>query len=654
VNVNGVRVGGAIMSDVFGCLSYLSGFCFFLILYNTLKSEDFVKKLLAVLSIGMLIAILFAFVQKYYSISLGNTSFWVNQNRINATFKDPNSFGVVLASFLPLLTGLILSFRRHTKYFLFFLLALGLFALTFTGSRSGLLGLGISSLVFFLLSMAAGGWSVKKRLIFGFSVFVVIVSLFLSFNFFLARTNLYKRIGWSLDTIAKQGSLNRLFTHKLVFWAAGLNMIKEYPLTGVGEGAYVVELPNYFYKMGKAFQYTDSAENYFVQVGSELGLIGLFIALWMFYEIANEIRKKWKKFQLKGRNHFILIGAISAVVSFFTNFFFHSYIGSYEVIYLFWLLVACIFFLSRDELKSKSGESRGSKFKIAAVILPVLFGAVFLWCSTHSLSIESRTREFKWDQDFGLYNNERDDRGFDYQWTKKTAGISMDNLGSRMIIPVMASHPDIAKKPVRVNVYSADPYFKKEELVTEIILENSVWQDVEFDTSILPKGKIHLILETDRTWQPSKHLGIPDSRSLAVKIGKVWFMYANTIKPEWMKSVKIISNENWRGPFKEKLYRNGISEISFRTDEENIAIRLNFTTGTAFGLGPYIIIRIDGKIIGKCMLNTDGRTSFVLMPDIKKGNHELSIEYINFIHDSKTDRYRFVYLGNIEIISLNQ
>jgi hypothetical protein len=190
--------------------------------------------------------------------------------------------------------------------------------------------------------------------------------------------------------------------------------------------------------------------------------------------------------------------------------------------------------------------------------------------------------------------------------------------------------------------------------VTEIILENSVWQDVEFDTSILPKGKIHLILETDRTWQPSKHLGIPDSRSLAVKIGKVWFMYANTIKPEWMKSVKIISNENWRGPFKEKLYRNGISEISFRTDEENIAIRLNFTTGTAFGLGPYIIIRIDGKIIGKCMLNTDGRTSFVLMPDIKKGNHELSIEYINFIHDSKTDRYRFVYLGNIEIISLNQ
>ena len=654
VNVNGVRVGGAIMSDVFGCLSYLTGFCFFLILYNTIKSKDFVRKLLVVLSAAILISILFSFVQKYYSISLGNTLFWVKQNRINATFKDPNSFGAVLASFLPLLTGLILSFRKYTKYFFFLILALGLFALTLTGSRSGLLGLGISSLAFFLLSLAAGGMSFKKRLIFGLSFFIIIISFFLSFNFFLTRTNLYKRIGWSLDTIAKQGSLNKLFTHKLVFWAAGLGMIKEYPLTGVGEGAFVVELPNYFYKMGKAFQYTDSAENYFFQVGSELGLIGLLLALWMFYEIANEIRKKWKKFQLNGRNQFILIGAISGIISFFTNFFFHSYIGSFEVIYLFWLLVACVFFLPQDELKPKSGERHGSKFKIVAVIVPVLFGAIYLWCSSHSLSIESRTREFNWDQDFGLYQNEEDDRGFVSRWTKKTAGIAVDNLGSRMIIPIKASHPDIGKEPVKVGIYSADQYFKEKELVDEIVLENSLWKDVEFDTSGLPKGKIHLVFETDRVWQPSKYLGVPDSRQLAIKIGKIWFVYSNNVEPDRIKSIQIISNDNWGGQFKERLWRNGISEMSFRTDDEKMAIRLNLTTGTAFDLGPYIIIRIDGRIIGKCMLNTDGRTSFVLMPDIKKGDHVLSIEYENFIHDSELDRYRFIYLGDVEIITLDQ
>lgn len=654
VNINGVRAGGAIMSDVFGCLSYLTGFLFFVILFNTIKSKDFIRKLLVVLSVAILLSLIFSLVQKYYSISLGNTSFWVNQNRINATFKDPNSFGVILASVLPLLTGLFLCFRKNFRFFFLLLIALGLFAFAMTGSRSGLLGLGASSLTFFLLCFFGYAMNSKKRMIYGLSFFLIIILLFFSFHFLLKQTNLYQRIGWSLDTIANKESIDTVFTHKLDFWAAGFNMMKDYPVTGVGIGAFIIELPNYLSKMGKTFRYTDSAENYFFHLGAELGWIGLLLALWMFYEIAKGIKKNWKRFQLSGRNKFILIGAISGIVSIFMSFFFHSYIGSYEVKYFFWILVVFVLFFHQDELKSISKERHGAKFRIVAAILPVFFGMTFFWYSTHSLSIENRTNKFSWDQDFGLYQNEDDERGFVSRWAKKTAGIAEDNLGPRMIIPILASHPDIGKEPVKVRIYSANRYFKTKELLEEMVLKDSLWKDFVYDTSELPKKKIHLVFETDRVWQPLKYLGVPDPRQLAIKIGKIWYVYPKNVKADRIKNIQIISNDNWGGEFKEKLWRNGISEMSFRTDHENIAIRLNMITGTAFHLGPFVIIRIDGRIIGKCMLNTDGRTSFVLMHDIKKGDHVLSIEYTNYIHDPKSDRYRYVYLGDVEIISLNQ
>jgi O-antigen ligase len=653
VNINGVRAGGAIMSDVFGCLSYLTGFLFFVILFNTIKSKDFVRKLLVVLSVAILISLIFSLVQKYYSISLGNTLFWVKQNRINATFKDPNSFGVILASVLPLLTGLFFSLRKNFRFFLLLLIALGLFAFALTGSRSGLLGLGASYLTFFLLCFFGYSANSKKKMKYGLSFLLIIGVLFFSFQFFLKRTNLYRRIGWSLDTIANKESIDTVFTHKLDFWAAGFNMIKDYPLTGVGVGAFIIELPNYLNKMGKTFRYTDSAENYFFHLGAELGLIGFLLALWMFYEIAKGIRKNWKRFQLRGRNKFILIGAISGIVSIFISFFFHSYIGSYEVKYFFWLMVLFVLFFQQDELTSISEKRYGAKFKIGAIILPIIFGMIFLWHSTHSLSIEIKTREFGWDQNFGLYQMEKDERGFFFHWAKKTAGIAEENLGPSLIIPIKASHPDIAKTPVKVKIYAANKYFKIKELLEEMVFRDSLWKNFVLDTSELPKKKIHLVFETNRVWQPLKDLGVPDPRQLAVKIGKTWFEYPSDVEANMIKDMQKISNDNWKGEFKEKLWRNGISEISFRTGHDNVALRLNLTTGTAFDLGPYIIIRIDGQVFGKCMLNFEGRTSFVLKPGIKKGDHVLSIEYANFIHDPKLNQYRFVYLGDLEIINVN-
>jgi hypothetical protein len=135
-------------------------------------------------------------------------------------------------------------------------------------------------------------------------------------------------------------------------------------------------------------------------------------------------------------------------------------------------------------------------------------------------------------------------------------------------------------------------------------------------------------------------------------LGKIWFDYPAKLNENEIERVQLISDENWEGKFKEKLSKNGISEIRFVTDRGEVALLLNIRADTAFDLGPYIIVRIDDRIIGKSMINSDGWSSLVFRPDVSAGEHMLSVEFINDIYEPNLKQNRNVYLGNLEIIYL--
>lgn len=650
VNINGVRAGGAIMSDIFSCLNYLTGFLFFVILSNTIKSKDFIKKLLIVLSGAILISLLFSFVQKYHSQGLGNTSFWVKLDRINSTFKDPNSFGVILSSFLPLLLGMVLSFRKNFRLFFLLLIAFGLFIFPSIGSRSGLLGLGVSIVTFFLLYFLSLDLSFKRKFIYVLSIFLIIVLIFFSLYIFSKQTNLYKRIGWSIDVVANKESLNKLFTRKLDFWGAANNMIIGYPLTGVGIGAFIIELPNYLNQMGKPFRYTDSTENYFFQVSSELGLIGLILIFWFFLEVFKIIRKSWKKIPSDNKDKFILIGLISGLVSMFVNFFFHSYIGAFDVKYFFWFLITSVFIFSKENGIPAVNSHPNHKFRFIAFTVLLTFGAVHLWNSTHALSLADETEKYGWNQNFGFYQQEKDERGIYYRWAKKQAGISVENVGPILHIPMMASHPDIDKNPVSVRIYTANPHFKKDRLIKKITFHKSEWIDFEYSIQRIPEKKIYLVFETNRAWQPLKYLGIPDPRWITIALGDAWFEYSDEFMEEMIESIQTVSQKNWEGKSQEKLWANGVASIKFNVKPKNIALRLQIKGQKAFELGPHIIVRIDNQVIGRYLLTENKWTSLVFSPEITEGEHILSVEFINDFNNLELGQDRNVFLGDLEVI----
>jgi hypothetical protein len=652
VNVNEVRAGGAVMSVLFNFLNYVTGFAFLVILLPALKSKDYVRKVLLTVSFSTAAYLVFAIVQRLYSPALGNTPFWVRLGRINATFKDPNSFGVVLSASLPLFLGLAIAFKGRWRVWFSALILLGLAVFPFTGSRSGFLGLGFALLVFFLLSLRGGKIKHRNRAAFAVALSLLVILAGVSFFVFYQKSNLYQRMESSLNFLGKEESFSQIFTQKLEFWRVAVNMVNEYPLTGVGLGAYIIEMPNYLRQLNLPFRHTDSAENYVLQAVSELGLIGLFLFFWVFLEIYRGAKRSWSSSPFQGREKFILIGAISGIAAILVGYLFHSYIGSFEVKYFFWLLVALVFFRPNQAEESASGAGGGTRRKVLSALAVLAFASVHLGNSLHSLSIEGRREKFGWAQNFGFYGPERDVRGFRFRWARKNAGLVIENGVPLLTVPMLTSHPDAEENPVRVKVFLSDRYFRRKKLFREVVLRTREWTEAEFILPASPEKNTCLIFEADREWQPLRHSGVPDPRWLGLGMGDYWFTYPRDLPAERITGIQRIPAGNWEGKSKDRLSAEGRSTLKFRTAEKDVAFRLRIRGQKAFGLGPHIVVRLGDRVIGRTVIAEEGWTLVVFEARAEEGENVLSVEFTNDVYRPDLGQDRNVFLGETEILSL--
>jgi len=531
-NVNGVTAGGAIMSTVFFSLNYLTGFAFFFILLNTIKSKEFVKKILIVLCSSTLLSLCFGLVQHIKYSQLGNNPISIYQGLINATFKDALSFGVYIAIVAPLILGILFYSKKAARVFPFAVLVLSLYMIFFTGSKSGLLCLVISLLIFLALCIKLVFDLIKSKFISirktSLSLLIGIIligAIIFSFTIFKEEIEASRTFSRFKYTITKKNVSAMLKGRADTLWKMALPMIKDYPLTGVGIGSYIIEVSNYSKIHQTPIGIPESAENYFLQVGSELGLVGVVLVLWIFWEILKQMKRSYLKVPNNDKNKFILIGAIAGIISFFVNIQFHTYIGSYEIKYTFWLLVALLFCLGNNE----EGDERGGKvlfsknFKIFSLILIAIFGGIHLWNSTHSLSLKSRTEQFKLVQDFGFYQAEKDQSGREFRWTKSYGGMTIRIEKPVIEIPLLASHPDIRKKPVEVEIYIVKDFFKHKKLLGQLTLKQSAWKTYTYSIPDEVGEEVILLFKVSRTWNPLKTFGTPDPRNLGVAIGKIQF-----------------------------------------------------------------------------------------------------------------------------------
>ena len=116
--------------------------------------------------------------------------------------------------------------------------------------------------------------------------------------------------------------------------------------------------------------------------------------------------------------------------------------------------------------------------------------------------------------------------------------------------------------------------------------------------------------------------------------------------------VQKISFENWEGKFKGRLTSNGTSSIKFCAERDNAAVRLHVKGQKAFDSGPFVIVRLDGRIIGETVITEEDWSCIIFTPDISSGYHDLSVEFINDLYNPELDQDRNVFLGDLDILYL--
>jgi len=575
VNSANLRAGGAIFSVITESLILISGLFFLSVLM--IEEENFIFKSIYFFLTGLSVSALFSIFQAFYGF-IGVEEFWVGLKRVNGLAEDPNSLGISLSLMIPFLLFLI--FERK-KFFPIPIIFLFLFSLFLSGSRSGFASVILSTLFFLYFFMKSG----RKRFVLTISFFLILALLILSLSILkLEKFNLSQRIVKSWNQL-KKGEFQDLTMGRILLWKAGFLMAKDYPISGVGLGAYISELPNFYkeynllyipplseYKKGYPYPFTDTSGNLYLQFFSEIGILGLlsFLIFW-FYVLISSI--------IKNLNYFSSSSLLS--FSFISLLGFH--ILRTDVSFAVYLLLR---FLILDGEKSK-------KIKYLEFFTILFFTISFLLTSTTSLSIESRTKKFGWEQDYGLYRSENYERG-EFRWTKKGAGFEIFLSSPFFTIDFNASHPDIERKPVKVNVFISENPFRGKKRIDEFILREKGWRKRGYYLKDFAGKKVFISIDVSRTWNPLKELGVPDPRNIGIGIGKIDFEISEEIGfYNWEKDPNGI-------PFR------WISKMAFlpiNVEKEKIAFPVKISHPDSKGKPVELLVTINGVVAQREVFN---------------------------------------------------
>ena len=522
-NAFGTSAGGAIMSVVFYGLTYLTGIAFFVILVRAVRSEAFVRKAITVLGASTLLSLAFGLFQHFKAPTLGNNPISVEAGLINATFKDALSLGAYLSMIIPLFLGILPALKGWARTIPALSILPAIFLLFYAGSKSALLALAAALAALGLFALAA---VVKhrrppvKKLV---PVGLVLLLLAAATVFVLVSKKApIEALGRS-TTLVRMGNFGPMLKERTSkAWTIAGRMIGDYPLSGLGVGSFIIESANDAKAFAMDIGVPQSAENLPLQIGSELGVPGVLLFLWILWEILRRGVKSYRHAPRSSLGRALAPAAGAGLLAFCLNAQTHSYIGSYEIHYTFWFLAAVLFTAgSAPPPADKSSIRRRPFLRIAALALVVLGGISLIWSSTHSLSLGERTRKYDLRQEFGLGPAEKTQDGMDFRWSGRSAGLTLQIESPTIVVPLLASHPDIREWPVRVRIYITTDLGTKPKLLKKLWLTENRWERAPLDVIAYVGKRVLLIFETDRTWNPHKAGVSSDARNLGLAIGKI-------------------------------------------------------------------------------------------------------------------------------------
>ncbi len=219
----------------------------------------------------------------------------------SATFGNKNMASHFMAMTLPLaMVMLLLAKDRFKLIFYSVAVIIGSWFLIYTVARQAYLAVAVELFILFLFFIL-DYWKNKNKSLLnqtnlkidkGMATIVILLFLTFAANFTNQGWKSDNDAGLKISTIQNITKIKN--NPRLPAWRNTIEMIKDYPITGVGVGQWHVNYPVYRDRVMKDMVSNDHTKlldlhNDYLQIIANVGLIGLVFLLWLLFILINRV-----------------------------------------------------------------------------------------------------------------------------------------------------------------------------------------------------------------------------------------------------------------------------------------------------------------------------------------------------------------------------
>lgn len=459
----------------------------------------YLKKVLYAVTLGLWPVLILAFLQHRGSflpkafLDIG----WLESGRVSGGMSDPNSFGIFVALYIPLAIYFVCTGGLLDKFLFGITGCVSFVAMTYSGSRSSLLFLFIFAFFFAAAVLLNYFRSHRPTLIqiFGAAGILLLFLVFLVATPRLkldphSRNPVVARIAKQFRRLEHEQGVT-LTDRRELQWRQAWRIWKEYPIEGVGLGAFPLEVVNYNREAGDETP-MDNPWNQYLTWGVELGLAGAAVFVWLIFLL---FKKAWKNEKDK---RFLLISSI--LLAFMVISFFGAHLNAPEAASITALILA-VFISDLEE-----GDRGPLRFRtlLLSFLLLAVFNAIYAYGVLGKLGGEERRQRFDLPSDFGFYNKERwMGNAFDYRWSAPKGGMLIEVPETNRVLKLRIAA--VREEPVSVT------FWYDGVLLDTINLNEPGWQEIKLNIFPWLSDRSLLCFAVSKPWKPegeSRDLGL--------------------------------------------------------------------------------------------------------------------------------------------------
>jgi O-antigen ligase len=509
-------------------LIFVAGPAFFWAILHLVRRKEDVIQALAALAGGMALSILFGIYQTFGHLAVGNSPYFAALKRINATFMDPNALGCFFVLALPPIAGLLGTTRRLSlRLAALGILGGGFYVLCASGSRTGLIGLVTAGAIAggsALLRLVRGNGQAYSRVL--QAAFIAAVCLVTFFptgrpSGGAGDSILARRVTGTLERVRRQGLIGMVKGDRGPMWQRAALVVGQFPVSGIGLGAFRTEIPNFIDRNTEKNLFRDNANNWYLQVSAEMGLIGLLLALIVLGVVLREALRLALSRRLEGSQAAIACLLCGSVTAMMLMFIVGPHVGFVEVQLAFWGAIGLIFaqtytfaLATQDPGAVSPAPPTRRLLRLASTGLVAAFLGVQLVNALTALSLPERQKACGYDKSEGFYLQEGRIGGH-IRWTRGEASAMIPAGHRRVRFQMAIAHPDATDNPVVVDIL-----LDGRPVGREVFRQQGELHYVDLPLPVAGNDEVEIRFRVNRTFVPSEHFaGTPDQRVLGVMVG---------------------------------------------------------------------------------------------------------------------------------------